>query len=125
MATKIYQAYSVIDAARSRISKSFDEFEKVYISFSGGKDSTVMMHLALDEAKKRNRKVGILIIDLEAQYADTITHLNAMVEMYKENIDLQVDVAKEKKWKRFWRSVSGVMTGVAIVEGVIIYSTLK
>jgi predicted phosphoadenosine phosphosulfate sulfurtransferase len=88
MATKIYQEYSVLDAARSRISKSFDKFEKVYISFSGGKDSTVMMHLALDEAKKRNRKVGILIIDLEAQYADTITHLNAMVEMYKENIDL-------------------------------------
>lgn len=88
MATKIYQDINVLDASRDRISKSFDEFERLYISFSGGKDSTTMTHLVLEEAKKRNRKVGLLIIDLEAQYKDTITHIHEIVDMYKDHIDL-------------------------------------
>ena len=76
MATKIYQQKNVLEASIERISKTFDSFEKIYISFSGGKDSSVMMHLVLSEAKKRNRKVGLLIIDLEAQYNDTIYHID-------------------------------------------------
>lgn len=88
MATKIYQDYNVLEATRQRISQSFDAFEKLYISFSGGKDSTVMMHLVMDEAIRRNRKVGVLIIDLEAQYKDTVTHMEKMVEQYKDHIEL-------------------------------------
>ena len=88
MSAKVYQSKNVLEASRDRISKSFDEFEKIYISFSGGKDSTVMTHLVLDEAKKRGVTVGLLIIDLEAQYSDTIKHIEEMVELYKDNIDL-------------------------------------
>jgi predicted phosphoadenosine phosphosulfate sulfurtransferase len=88
MATKVYQNKTVLEASRERISKVFDNFDRIYISFSGGKDSSVMSHLVLAEAKKRNRKVGFLIIDLEAQYNDTITHIEHMIEMYKDYIDL-------------------------------------
>lgn len=88
MATKIYLEKNVLEASKERISKTFDAFKKVYISFSGGKDSSVMFHLVMQEAIKRNVKVGVLIIDLEAQYNDTITHIEHMVEMYKDNIDL-------------------------------------
>lgn len=88
MATKLYNNKSVLEASRERISNVFDNFNTIYISFSGGKDSSVMTHLVLAEAKKRNRKVGLLIIDLEAQYNDTIEHIEQMIEMYKENIDL-------------------------------------
>lgn len=88
MAVKNYLEKSVIEASRERISKVFDSFEKYYISFSGGKDSTVMTHLVMDEAIRRGKKVGLLIIDLEAQYAETITHIREIVEMYKEHIDL-------------------------------------
>jgi len=79
---------SVLEAAKQRISKTFDDFERTYISFSGGKDSTVMTHLVLDEAKKRGVKVGLLIIDLEAQYEATISHIEEMIETYKDHIDL-------------------------------------
>lgn len=79
---------TVLEAAKLRISKSFDLFEKVYVSFSGGKDSTVLLHLVMDEAIKRGVKVGVLIIDLEAQYTDTIEHINRCVEMYESHIDL-------------------------------------
>lgn len=88
MATKIYQQYNVLEGSIARISKVFDDFEKIYISFSGGKDSTTMMHLVMAEAIKRNKRVGVLIMDLEAQYTETIIHIEEMVEMYKDNIDL-------------------------------------
>ena len=85
---KKYINTNVLEAAKIRISKSFDEFEKLYISFSGGKDSTVMLHLVMDEAIKRGRKVGVLIIDLEAQYSDTIEHINRCISAYEKYIDL-------------------------------------
>lgn len=88
MSKKMPLKISVLEAARERISKSFDLFEKLYISFSGGKDSSVMFHLVMDEAIKRGRKVGVLVIDLEAQYTDTINHIEEMVEHYADHIDL-------------------------------------
>lgn len=88
MATKKYLDINVLEASRERIRKVFDSFERYYISFSGGKDSTVMTHLVLDEAKKRGVKVGLLIIDLEAQYEHTISHIREMVNEYKEHIEL-------------------------------------
>ena len=54
---------NVYEAAQERISWSFDYFEKLYVSFSGGKDSTTMLHLVMKEAIKRNQKVGLFIVD--------------------------------------------------------------
>lgn len=84
---KYYREDDVLTAAQKRISLVFDNFEKVYIAFSGGKDSSVMMHLVMAEAIKRNRVVGVMYIDFEAQYADTITHINEMFRLYEKNID--------------------------------------
>ena len=53
-----YLSKSVLDASRERISYTFDNFEKIYLSLSGGKDSTTMFHLVIEEAIKRNRKIG-------------------------------------------------------------------
>ena len=88
MARKRYADKSVLTAARERIEWTFDTFERVSVSFSGGKDSTVMLHLVMDEAIKRGRKVGVLIVDLEAQYQATIDHVQRMVDMYRDHIDL-------------------------------------
>lgn len=89
MATKVYHnTKNVLTASMERVSYVFDNFKKIYVSFSGGKDSSVMSHLVLSEAKKRGVKVGFLIIDLEAQYNDTITHINEMIKTYKDVIDL-------------------------------------
>jgi len=88
MSKKSYLEINVLEASKKRISDVFDKFEKYYISFSGGKDSSVMTHLVMQEAVKRNKKVGLLIIDLEAQYSNTIKHIEDMINMYKDNIDL-------------------------------------
>lgn len=75
---------NVLDAARDRIAVVFDELPKVYVSFSAGKDSTVLLHLVAEEARKRNRQFGILLVDLEAQYDLTIEHALECREMYPE-----------------------------------------
>lgn len=87
MATKIYKEKNVLDASRERIKITFDNFERIYIAFSGGKDSTVTFHLVMDEAIKRNRKVAVMFIDFEAQYTETISHIKEMFEIYKNNIE--------------------------------------
>lgn len=79
---------SVLDAAKVRVQYAFDHFEKIYVSFSGGKDSSVMLHIVMEEAIKRGRKVGVLVIDLEAQYKLTIAHIEHMVDLYRDHIDL-------------------------------------
>lgn len=78
----------VLTAARDRISQTFEFFPRVYLSFSGGKDSTVMLHLAAEEARRRGCKFGVLIVDLEAQYKLTIDHISAMVSEYADVIEL-------------------------------------
>ena len=84
---KKYQETNVLQASEERISFIFDNFERIYLSFSAGKDSTVMLHLVMAEAIKRNRKIGILLVDLEAQYKVTIDHAKACLELYKDNIE--------------------------------------
>lgn len=79
---------NVLEAARNRINIVFDKFPKIYLSFSGGKDSSVMFHLVAEIARQKNKKFGVLIVDLEAQYKLTIDHINSMVEEYKDIIDL-------------------------------------
>lgn len=78
----------VLVAAQQRISYIFDHFERLFVSFSGGKDSTVMLHMAVEEARKRNRIIGVLILDLEAQYTATAEHLEKTVAEYADCIDL-------------------------------------
>ncbi len=77
----------VLTASRLRIEETFDNFEQIYISFSAGKDSTVMVHLVMEEAIKRGRKVGLLLIDLEAQYKLTIDHALEIFEKYKDHVE--------------------------------------
>lgn len=86
---KIYnENINVLDASIERIQYTFDNFERIYLSFSGGKDSTVMLHLVMDEAKKRNRKIGLLIVDLEGQYKLTIDNMKSMINEYKKYLDV-------------------------------------
>lgn len=78
---------NVLDAAQQRIAWTFDTFERVCVSFSGGKDSTVMLHLAMEEAIKRGRKVGLLFIDMEGQYQATVEHIEAMYQLYQPHVE--------------------------------------
>lgn len=84
---KKYKDINVLTAAKERIKIVFDNFKYISCSFSGGKDSTILTHLVIEEAQKRNRKISLLFIDMEAQYRDTITYVQNMFNMYKDNIE--------------------------------------
>lgn len=84
---KIPLGMDVLTAARERIAWTFDEFPRVYLSFSGGKDSTVMLHLVAEEARKRGVRFGALFVDLEGQYKLTIEHIQQCLEMHADVVD--------------------------------------
>jgi predicted phosphoadenosine phosphosulfate sulfurtransferase len=77
----------VLTAAKERIRWVVDNFPKIYVSFSGGKDSTVMLHLVMDAAIKQRRKVGVLFVDLEGQYKLTIDHIQDCYNLYSDHIE--------------------------------------
>lgn len=70
---------NVYDAAVERYEYIFTHFERVCISFSNGKDSGVLLNLAIDVAKKLNKlPVSVLYIDMEAQYQHAIDYTYRM-----------------------------------------------
>lgn len=75
---KLYGNKNVLEAAYERYDIIFSNFENVYFSVSGGKDSSVMLQLATKKAREHNKKIDILYIDLEAQYKATIDHVDEL-----------------------------------------------
>jgi predicted phosphoadenosine phosphosulfate sulfurtransferase len=78
---------NVYEAAQQRLHIIFNEFDNIYVSFSGGKDSGVLLNLCIDYMRKNNikRKIGVFHIDYEAQYQMTTDYVN---ETMSENLDI-------------------------------------
>jgi predicted phosphoadenosine phosphosulfate sulfurtransferase len=85
MLKQVYINKSVEASAWERISWIFDEFENIIVSISGGKDSTVLCWMALQEAHKRSRKIGIFFLDEEVVYQSTIEQVSWLMTLYPEN----------------------------------------
>jgi len=67
----------VLTLARRRFSRIFDEYDRVTVSFSGGKDSTVCLNLALEEAERRNLlPLDVIFWDEEALHPETIEYVD-------------------------------------------------
>ena len=71
-----------------KVKWQFDNYKQIYVSFSAGKDSTVMLHLAIDEVMNRNMKIGLMIVDLEGQYKLTIDYIKETIKEYDQWSDL-------------------------------------
>lgn len=81
---KILIGKNVFHAAIERIEWIFDVFSNICVSFSGGKDSTVLYHLVADVARKKGCQFSVLFIDWEVQFQSTIAHIQEMKEMYSD-----------------------------------------
>lgn len=78
---------NVLEASEERIGWVFDTFNRICVSFFGGKDSTVMLHLTANEARKRKRSFSVLFIDWEAQFQYTISHIEKIKDQYSDVIE--------------------------------------
>jgi predicted phosphoadenosine phosphosulfate sulfurtransferase len=78
---------NVYEASIERIEFVFENFDRIYLSFSGGKDSGVMLNLVLDymRANGITKKIGLMTLDNEANYTHS---LNFMHEIIQDNLDL-------------------------------------
>lgn len=77
---KIYLKQTVLEAAKDRIRWLFREFPNVYVNFSGGKDSTVVMNLTLEVAAEMGRlPVNVMFIDQEAEWAHVIEYMRRVM----------------------------------------------
>ena len=84
---KKYLEMNVYDSAIERLDLVCKDFDRICVSFSGGKDSSVLLHLAMAAAIKHDKlPVHVLFIDLEGQYKVTIEHMEEMLDMYKGKI---------------------------------------
>lgn len=77
---KIHSEQTVVEAAYDRVRWIFDEFPTVVVGFSGGKDSTVCLHIALDVAREKGRlPLPVMFIDQEAEWQGTIDYVEKVM----------------------------------------------
>lgn len=78
---------NVYDASIERLDFIFNNFERKYISFSGGKDSGVMLNLVLDYMRNNNitEKIGLMVMDNEANYNLSLEFMHRIIQ---DNLDL-------------------------------------
>lgn len=79
---------NVYEAANERIEFIFKEFKRIYVSFSGGKDSGVMLNLCIDYMRRNkitDRKLGVMVLDNEANYEHSLTFMHSIIE---KNLDI-------------------------------------
>jgi predicted phosphoadenosine phosphosulfate sulfurtransferase len=71
---RMFLKQDVLQAAYDRLEWLFDEFgHNVYVSVSGGKDSTVLFHLALEVARRKGlTPLKCFWIDQEAEWQGTV-----------------------------------------------------
>jgi len=106
MPTQRYTDRTVLDAARERIAFLFDNYETINVSVSGGKDSTVLAHLALSEAHRRGRRIGVFYLDEEVVYQSSVDQVEKLLALFPDAV------------KRMWLQVPFLLTNsTSVSEG--------
>ena len=81
---------NVYELTQRRLENIFAEFDNIYVSFSGGKDSGVLLNLCIDYIRTHNlnRKIGVLHLDYEAQYKMTTEYVDRMLSQNRDILDV-------------------------------------
>jgi predicted phosphoadenosine phosphosulfate sulfurtransferase len=85
---KQYSDKNVYEASLERIEYLYSRFDKIVVSFSGGKDSTAVLNLTIEVARKLGRlPVHAVFVDEEALHPPTVEY----VERVRQHPDVKLD----------------------------------
>ncbi len=87
---KEYLEQNVWEALKERLRFLFEEFDNIYISFSGGKDSGLLLNILMDFRRRYFpwKNVGVFHQDFEAQYTVTTEYVERTFERYQDEAEL-------------------------------------
>lgn len=86
---KQYLKENVYEALQERFRILFEEFDNILVSFSGGKDSGLLLNLLMDYMKEHHidKKIGLFHQDFEAQYSLTIEYVKRTFDKYLDRVE--------------------------------------
>jgi len=89
MTVKKHIDKNVYDALHDRLRFIFEEFDNIFVSFSGGKDSGLLLNLTLEFQKQYypDKKIGVFHQDFEAQYTVTTEYIERTFERIKDQVE--------------------------------------
>lgn len=102
---------NVYELAMERLDFIFREFDTVCVSFSGGKDSGVLLNLCMDYIRTHhlNRRLCVFHMDYEVQYKMTIDYVDRVfrdnadiLEVYRVCVPFKVNTCTSM-YQRYWR----------------------
>ena len=81
---------NVYELAQERLELIFREFDTICVSFSGGKDSGVLLNLCIDYIRRNNlkQKLCVFHMDYEIQYTVTIDYVDRILEANKDILEV-------------------------------------
>ena len=84
-----YEKQNVYDAFQERMRLIFEEFDNIYVSFSGGKDSGLLLNMTLDFQRKYfpEKKIGVFHQDFEAQYSATTEFVESTFSRIEQEVE--------------------------------------
>ncbi len=105
-----YSKDNVYEAALKRMRWLFDEFDNIGVCVSGGKDSTVVLELALIVAKEKDRlPLKVMFIDQEAEWQGTVDMVTEIMERpevealwFQMPILLSNSTSRKDAWLKCW-----------------------
>ena len=102
---------NVYELAQERLDVIFREFDNICVSFSGGKDSGVLLNLCMDYVRQHGlkRKICVFHMDYEVQYSLTIDYVDRILrdnadilEVYRVCVPFKVQTCTSM-YQTYWR----------------------
>lgn len=86
---RVYKEADVYTAAMERIDFVFKNFERIYLSFSGGKDSGVLLNIVAQYMRENNsKKIGVMVMDNETNYQHSLDFMHSILEANRDIFDV-------------------------------------
>ncbi len=84
------QPLNVYEQTQNRLEKVFSSFDNIYVSFSGGKDSGVLLQLCIEYIRKfcPGRRIGVFHLDYEVQYGETVRYVDEVLASNSDVLDV-------------------------------------